>query len=104
MSEQPLVSVVTPFFNTADYLGECIESVLRQTYSRFEYILVDNQSTDGSSEIAARFAKRDPRIRLIRNATFLDQVPNYNGAIRQISPDSKYLKVVLADDLIFPEC
>ena len=63
MSDQPLVSVVTPFYNTADYLRECIESVLAQTYTRFEYILVDNQSTDGSAEIAAEYSKRDSRIR-----------------------------------------
>ncbi len=63
---RPLVSVVTPFFNTAPYLAEYIESVLAQSYSQFEYILMDNCSTDGSSEIAATYASRDPRIRLIR--------------------------------------
>ena len=63
---RPLVSVVTPFFNTAPYLAECIESVLAQSYSHFEYILLDNCSTDGSSEIAAAYASRDSRIRLIR--------------------------------------
>ena len=54
MESQPLVSVVTPFYNTADYLGECIESVLRQTYENWGYVLVDNCSTDGLSEIAER--------------------------------------------------
>ena len=104
MSAQPFVSVVTPFFNTADYLRECIESVLAQTHTNFEYLLVDNQSTDGSSEIAAEYAKRDPRIRVIRNPEFLDQVPNYNGALRHVAPDARYVKMVLADDCIFPEC
>jgi glycosyltransferase involved in cell wall biosynthesis len=104
VKEQPFVSVVTPFYNTADYLRECIESVLNQTHTNFEYLLVDNQSTDGSAEIAAEYAKRDPRVRLIRNAEFVSQVPNYNGAVRQISPAARYVKVVLADDYIFPEC
>ncbi len=104
MRTQPLVSVVTPFYNTSDYLGECIESVLAQTYTSFEYLLVDNQSTDGSAEIAAEYAKRDPRIRIIRNDQFVDQVRNYNGALRQVSSHASYVKIVQADDCIFPEC
>ena len=58
----PLVSVLTPFYNTAPYLAECIESVLAQTRGDFEYLLVDNCSTDGSDDIAAGYAARDPRI------------------------------------------
>jgi glycosyltransferase involved in cell wall biosynthesis len=104
MSCPPLVSVVTPFYNTADYLRECIESVLSQTYLRFEYLLVDNQSTDGSAAIAAEYAERDPRIRVIRNPEFVGQVRNYNGALRQVARDARYVKVVQADDCIFPEC
>jgi glycosyltransferase involved in cell wall biosynthesis len=104
MSESPLVSVVTPFYNTATFLRECIESVLAQTYVRFEYLLVDNHSTDGSAGIAAEYAKRDARIRLVRNPTFVAQVPNYNGAVRHVAPDAKYVKVVQADDMIFPGC
>lgn len=100
----PLVSVVTPFHNTAPYLAQCIESVLAQSYERFEYILVDNCSNDGSGEIAALYARRDPRIRLIRRSTLLSQVQNYNSAMAEISPDSQYCKIVQADDGIFPEC
>jgi glycosyltransferase involved in cell wall biosynthesis len=101
---QPLVSVVTPFHNTAAYLAECIESVLAQTYSNFEYILVDNCSTDGSAEIAERYAGRDPRIRLIRHTQLLSQVQNYNRALEELSDASRYCKIVQADDFIFPEC
>ncbi|HEX7050955.1 MAG TPA: glycosyltransferase family 2 protein [Longimicrobiales bacterium] len=104
MSNEPLVSVVTPFYNTEDYLAECIESVLAQTYKNWEYILVNNCSTDGSREIAARYAERDPRIRLFDNPTLLDQVANYNRALSLISPQSVYTKVVEADNWIFPEC
>ena len=103
MSE-PLVSVVTPFHNTAPFLAQCIESVLAQRYTRFEYILVDNCSTDGSGEIAEAYALRDSRIRLIRHSQLLSQVHNYNSALREISADSHYCKVVQADDYIFPEC
>jgi glycosyltransferase involved in cell wall biosynthesis len=101
---EPLVSVVTPFHNTAAYLAECIESVLAQTYSHFEYILADNCSTDGSKEIAETYARRDPRIRLIRFSELLPQVANYNRALQQISPESKYCKIVQADDSIYPAC
>jgi glycosyltransferase involved in cell wall biosynthesis len=100
----PVISVVTPFFDTEAYLGECIESVLAQTRGDFEYILVDNHSADRSAEIAAAFARLDPRIRLVRPSEFLDQVANYNYAMEQIAPTSRYVKIVQADDWIFPGC
>jgi glycosyltransferase involved in cell wall biosynthesis len=98
------VSVVTPFHNTAPYLAQCIESVLAQTCPNFEYILVDNCSTDGSGEIAEEYAKRDPRIRLVRRTSVLPQVRNYNRALEEISRTSRYCKMVQADDYIFPNC
>lgn len=104
-NERPArVSVVTPFYNTAEYLEQCIESVLAQAYGDFEYILLDNQSTDGSSEIAARFADRDSRIRFLQSDTFVAQLPNYNRALTRISPESRYVKIVQADDWIYPNC
>jgi glycosyltransferase involved in cell wall biosynthesis len=101
---QPLVSVVTPFHNTAPYLAECIESVLAQNYTNFEYILVDNCSTDGSREIAEAYERQDNRIRLVRRSRLLSQVENYNLALGEISEASRYCKIVQADDFIFPEC
>lgn len=101
---QPLVSVVTPFYNTAPYLARCIESVLAQSHSRFEYILVDNCSTDGSGQIAEEYAHRDSRIRFVRQPRFLSQVQNYNSALAEISSASAFCKIVQADDYIFPDC
>jgi glycosyltransferase involved in cell wall biosynthesis len=101
---EPLISVVTPFFNTEPYLAECIESVLAQTHRSFEYLLIDNQSTDGSALIAAAYAARDSRIRLVRTERFLTQVQNYNFALEQMSSDSRYCKMVQADDWLFPRC
>lgn len=100
----PAVSVVTPFYNSADTLGECIESVLAQSHDQFEYILADNCSTDGSAEIAERYAKQDPRIRFLRFTEFVGQIPNYNRTIRHMSPEAQYCKIVQADDMIFPQC
>lgn len=101
---RPLVSVVTPFFNTDEFLAQCIASVLDQSYDNFEYILVDNRSTDGSVAIVEDFAKRDDRIKLFHTDRFLTQLQNYNGALRLISPESAYVKMVQADDAIFPLC
>lgn len=101
---RPLISIVTPVYNTEKYLAECIESVLAQTYENWEYLIIDNCSTDGSLAIAESFAEKDKRIRVIGNEEFLDIMPNWNGAMRKISPASKYCKVVHADDWIYPEC
>lgn len=98
------VSVVTPLYNTVSYLEECIRSVLAQTHENFEYILVDNCSTDGSGELAASYAARDARIRLIRTPALLPQVENYNFALRQIDAHSTFCKIVQADDWIYPRC
>lgn len=101
---KPIVSVVTPFYNTERDLAECIESVLSQTFTDFEYILVNNQSTDQSAQIAAYYAKKDSRIRLANTNEFLGQVENYNFALSLIDPGSKYCKIVQADDWIFSNC
>lgn len=103
-ASQPLVSIVTPVYNEAAYLAECIESVLAQTYHNWDYTIIDNCSTDGSLQIACRYATKDRRIRVHQNRQFLRVVANNNVALRQISPESKYCKMVLADDWIFPNC
>jgi glycosyltransferase involved in cell wall biosynthesis len=100
----PLVSVVTPVYNGEPFIRECIESVLAQTYPHWDYTIVNNCSTDRTLEIAREYAGRDPRIRIHNNETFLRVIPNYNNAFRQISRDSRYCKVVAADDWLFPEC
>jgi glycosyltransferase involved in cell wall biosynthesis len=101
---EPLVSVVTPFYNTEAYLAECIESVLAQTYRNWEYVLVNNQSTDASRRVCERYAVADARIRLLDTPEHFGQVENFERALKQMSPHSKYCKMVLADDWIAPEC
>jgi glycosyltransferase involved in cell wall biosynthesis len=101
---QPLVSIVTPVYNEEEHLAECIESVLAQTYSHWDYTIVNNCSTDRTLEIARRYAAKDSRIRIHENKEFLALRANINLAVRQISPESKYCKVVFGDDWIFPGC
>jgi glycosyltransferase involved in cell wall biosynthesis len=100
----PLVSIITPFYNTEQYIAECIESVLAQTYSNWEYILVNNQSTDASRTIAERYAREDRRIKLVDTPKHFGQLENFNRAFTLMSSQSRYCKVVLADDWIFSEC
>ena len=59
------VSVIVPVYNTQNYLPECIDSVLAQTFGDFELILVDDGSTDDSPQICDDYAARDPRVRVI---------------------------------------
>jgi glycosyltransferase involved in cell wall biosynthesis len=104
MPNAPLVSVVTPVYNGELYLRECIESVLAQTYSCWEYIIVNNCSTDRTLAIAQEYSQRDPRIRICSNDILLDIISNHNKAFSLISPASAYCKVVSADDWLFSEC
>ena len=71
----PAVSVVTPVYNAAPFIREAVESILGQNFSDFEYIVVDDGSTDGTGEILAAY--RDPRLSVIR----LD----HGGVVRAIN-------------------
>jgi Glycosyl transferase family 2 len=61
----PLVTVVTPVYNVAKYVGETVDSVLRQTFTSFEYLVVDDGSEDGSGAVARAHAGDDARFRLV---------------------------------------
>jgi len=100
----PLVHVITPLYNTEKYLGECIRSVLSQTYQRWEYTIVNNCSSDRSLEIANQYAAQDSRIHVHENERYLDMMENWNHSMRQLLPESRYCKVVHADDRLFPDC
>jgi len=104
LSTEPLVSVATPVYNGEKHLRECIESVLAQSYSNWEYTIVNNRSTDRSLEIAREYQASDRRIRVVTNERFVRVIENYNNAIRQTSARSAYCKIVAADDWLFPEC
>ncbi|MBI2216287.1 MAG: glycosyltransferase family 2 protein [Candidatus Rokubacteria bacterium] len=104
MATTPLVSVVTPVYNGERYLAEAIESVLAQTYPHWEYVIVDNASTDRTGAVAQRYAARDARIRVVTNAATVGVIENHNLAFAEISPAATYVKPLHADDWLFPEC
>ena len=101
---EPLVSVLTPVYNGGAFLAECVESVLAQDYANWEYLIVDNCSNDSTAEIAKAYARKDHRIRVHTNRTFLNVGGNHNNAFSLISSESQYAKVVSADDWIEPRC
>lgn len=65
MDMKPLVSIIIPVYNAEQYLNECMESVLHQTYSELDIVLVDDGSKDGSSGMCDEYAKNDSRIRVL---------------------------------------
>ena len=104
LSKQPLVSILTPVYNGDKYLSDCIESVLAQDYRNWEYVIVNNCSTDRTLDIALHYAENDSRIRVVSNSEFVGCEENHNIAFSLIGNDSKYCKVVSADDEIYPHC
>ena len=66
--QNPLVSILIPFKNTASFLDECMNSILNQTYKNWELIIVDDHSSDGSYSIVDSFAENDARIKLFKNS------------------------------------
>jgi glycosyltransferase involved in cell wall biosynthesis len=105
MSKQKApATVLTPVYNGEAYLAQCIESVIAQSYTNWDYVIINNCSTDKTLEIATRYAAKDRRIRIVNNATFVDVIENHNIAFAQLSPDSRYCKIVSADDWIYPDC
>ncbi len=97
----PLLSVLTTIYNREKYLAECIESVLASDYTDFEYVLVDDASTDGSVAIAQHYAAQDARIRVYQNQTRLGDYPNRNRAASYAR--GKLLKYVDSDDTLYAD-
>src|SRR5689334_627722 len=93
--EPKLVSVVIPCYNYAHFLGEAIESVLCQTYSNYEIIVIDDGSTDNSSEVATNY----PQVRSIRQEN-MGLSESRNRGIRESR--GTYLVFLDADDRLLP--
>ncbi|HEX3009813.1 MAG TPA: glycosyltransferase family 2 protein [Bacteroidales bacterium] len=100
---KPLVSVVVPVYNGDKYFEKCLESIKNQTYTHWECIINNNCSTDQTLEVASRYANIDKRFKVYSNDSFVKMVTNWNIACSRVSNEAKYLKVLGADDWLFPE-
>lgn len=98
---RPRVTVLTATYNGSRYLAETLESILAQTFRDFEYIVVDDASTDDSAAIVAEFARRDGRIRLVRNAKNRNPAGALNVGLAQAR--GEYVAILDHDDLALPE-
>lgn len=99
MSHKPLVSVVMPTFNAEKYLGEAIESLLRQTFTNFELIIVNDGSTDNSAQVAAWYQARDSRVRLLHQSNS-GTAASMNRGCRLAR--GKYIARMDSDDVCHP--
>lgn len=98
----PKVSVLIPVYNRANFIAECIQSALDQTYPDFEVVVVDNASDDGTWEICQRFAALDQRVRVFRNDTNIGPVRNWKRCAEEAM--GEFSKILFSDDCLEPNC
>jgi glycosyltransferase involved in cell wall biosynthesis len=102
MKELPFVTVFTPNYNKSKFLEETIESVLQQTYGNFEYIIIDDCSTDDSWDIINKYAFKDDRIKIYRNDENMKIVKTRNKGFQLSSNNAKYFAILDSDDVSTP--
>lgn len=98
---KPKVSVITPVYNAEKYLSETIESVLKQTYKSFEYLLIDDCSTDNSASIIKEFEEKDSRVRYIKLTENSGAAVARNRGLEEAK--GRYIAFVDSDDKWYPE-
>jgi glycosyltransferase involved in cell wall biosynthesis len=96
------VSILIPVFNRKDYISECIQSALDQTFTDFEIIVVDNASDDGTWEICQKFAAADQRVRIFQNESNIGPVRNWIRCAQEAK--GKLSKILFSDDCLEPNC
>jgi glycosyltransferase involved in cell wall biosynthesis len=99
-NRSPLISVCMPVYNAERYVSEAIESVLSQTFKDFEFLILDDGSTDGSLAILKGHAERDPRIRLTSRPN-KGLAPTLNELMDQAR--GEFVARMDADDVSLPE-
>jgi glycosyltransferase involved in cell wall biosynthesis len=99
IDHMPKLSVIVPVYNTEKYLRECIDSILAQTFTDFELILVDDGSTDGSGAICDEYAAKHPRIQVIHQEN--GGVTRARKAAMRIAAGS-WISFIDSDDWIDP--
>jgi glycosyltransferase involved in cell wall biosynthesis len=97
MNRKPLVSVIIPVYNTEKYIRQCVDSVINQTYKNLEIILVDDGSTDNSTQICDCYAARDERVSVIHKENG-GVASARNAGIKRINGD--YFTFVDSDDYL----
>lgn len=97
---EELVSIIMPSYNTGKYIVESIESVLRQTYSNWELIIVDDCSTDNTDEVVASYLN-DSRIKYLKNEKNSGAAVSRNYALREAK--GKWIAFLDSDDLWLPD-
>ena len=100
MKKAPKISVLIPTYNYAHFLDESIQSVLNQSFRDFELIIVDNNSTDNTDEVVAKYLE-DSRVSYHKNSENLGLVGNWNKCLSY--SHAEYIKFICADDKIHPE-
>ena len=98
---QPKISVVMPVYNGQCYLCEAVDSILNQTFSDFEFIIIDDGSTDGTWNILEKYSKQDQRIQIYRNATNLGITKTLNRGLHIARGD--YIARQDSDDISMPD-
>ena len=93
----PLVSVITPVYNREKYLVRCIESILEQTYSNFEFIIIDDKSSDNTLEIIKNYQLTDSRIKILENDKNLGATLSFNRGLDICQ--GKYVARMDSDDI-----
>ena len=97
----PLISIVIPVFNREDLISDCIKSCLNQTYSNFEIIIFDNNSSDKTYQIAHSFSEKHNNIRVFKQKQNVGPVMNWLSAIE--AAKGEYLKILFSDDIIYED-
>lgn len=96
-----LVSIIIPCYNTSNYIGDCIESILRQTYKEWEAFVIDDCSSDESVKIASEFFKKESRINLIQLNKNVGSAAARNIGIRESK--GNFIAFIDADDMWLPK-
>jgi len=100
MKSMPAISIITPAYNVADYLPECLNSILSQTFHDYELILIDDGSTDDTGKICDEYAAKDPRIRVIHQDN-IGVSDSWNKGVALA--EGEYIGFVDSDDFIHEE-
>jgi teichuronic acid biosynthesis glycosyltransferase TuaG len=99
--DEPLVSIVTPMFNSEQFIGAVYNSISAQAYFNWEWLVVDDNSTDSSFQIVAAIKKQDERVKLFSNSENLGAGGSRNRAIKQAK--GRFIAFLDSDDLWHPD-